>query len=151
MAFLSRGIRKVVRVRDEDCPAPARPEPERADSERSARDLPVGEGPAGGASAAGVGKPGPARPLLRAGRPRAGSSPAAARAAGAPWRAPCRRWQRWPSAERPAMAGVPGPLRLALLLLGAVGRAGPRPQVRPAGPGAGLAAVRAAAGQASRT
>lgn len=28
------------------------------------------------------------------------------------------------------MAGAPGPLRLALLLLGAVGRAGPRPQVR---------------------
>lgn len=49
------------------------------------------------------------------------------------------------------MAGAPGPLRLALLLLGAVGRAGPRPQVRPAGPGAGLAAVRAAAGRASRT
>uniref|UniRef100_A0A8B9WT28 Glucagon-like peptide 1 receptor n=2 Tax=Bos TaxID=9903 RepID=A0A8B9WT28_BOSMU len=81
-----------------------------------------------GASAARVGKPGPARPLLRAGRPRAGSSPAPARAAGAQWCAPCRRWQRWPSAERPAMAGAPGLLRLALLLLGAVGRAGPRPQ-----------------------
>lgn len=40
LAFLSRGIRKVVRVRDEDGPAPARPEPERAGPERSARDLP---------------------------------------------------------------------------------------------------------------
>lgn len=35
------------------------------------------------------------------------------------------------------MAGAPGPLPLALLLLGAVGRAGPRPQVRPADPGTG--------------
>lgn len=72
-----------------------------------------------------------------------------ARAARAQWRARCRRWQRWPSPESPAMAGAPGPLRLALLLLGAVGRAGPRPQVRPAGPGAGEAAAWAAAGAAS--
>lgn len=35
------------------------------------------------------------------------------------------------------MAGAPGPLRLALLLLGALGRAGPRPQVRPRSPGKG--------------
>lgn len=33
------------------------------------------------------------------------------------------------------MAGAPSLLRLALLLLGAVGRAGPRPQVSPRDPG----------------
>lgn len=33
------------------------------------------------------------------------------------------------------MAGTPSLLRLALLLLGAVGRAGPRPQVSPGDPG----------------
>lgn len=81
----------------------------------------------------------PARPLPRAGRPRAGSSPApaAGRLPGISRRARFRRWQRWFSPERPAMAGAPGPLRLALLLLGAVGRAGPRPQVRPRSPGQG--------------
>lgn len=56
--------------------------------------------------------------------------PRARRPPGISRRARFRRWQRWPSPERPAMAGAPGPLRLALLLLGAVGRAGPRPQVR---------------------
>lgn len=33
------------------------------------------------------------------------------------------------------MASTPSLLRLALLLLGAVGRAGPRPQVSPGDPG----------------
>lgn len=50
-------------------------------------------------------------------------------------RARFRRWQRWPGPERPAMARAPSPLCLALLLLGAVGRVGPRPQVRPVAPG----------------
>lgn len=79
----------------------------------------------------------PAWPLPRARRPRAGSSPAPAarRPPGISRRARFRRWQRWFSPERPDMAGAPGPLRLALLLLGAVGRAGPRPQVRPWSPG----------------
>lgn len=110
--------------------------PSRARSLGEQCPLSPGPGPAEGCGGAGPGVSGgrknrdPARPLPRAGRPLAGSSPAARHPPGISLRTRFRRWQRWPSPELPAMAGAPGPLRLALLLLGMVGRAGPRPQVR---------------------
>lgn len=117
--------------------------PRGARPERGARHLPARDGLRArrGGPAASDGRGG--RPGTPPGpsRGRSGSAPAPPPAPGARHppgirrRARFRRWQRWPSAERPAMAGAPGPLRLALLLLGAVGRAGPRPQVRPADPG----------------
>lgn len=87
-------------------------------------------GGAAGCRLRGRGRPGTRWPLPRAGRPAPAPPRAARPPAGLSRR--FRRWQRWPGPE-PAMAGAPGPLRLALLLLGAVGRAGPRPQVSPAG------------------
>lgn len=77
--------------------------------------------------------PRPVPPAGRRGGPTSDSSPSSP--AGICRGARFRRWQLWSSPERPAMAGAPSLLRLALLLLGAVGRAGPRPQVSPRDPG----------------